>query len=110
MAKINFVIDGKVVEKMPEEDWEAIERAQDGDVKLYLLRPFFSKFLVDEQGKSIPYAQAFKMLGKVPLDDWKDIIQSFTDALQNASVPKANGNSLKPPSDQNMPSSESPAG
>lgn len=111
MTVIRFRIDKETAPKsISTEEWEAFEMAQDGDVKIYRLRPVLARFLVDEQGQAIPHAQALRTLGKLPIEEFMtDVFSAFFDALKGAAVPKVNGNSLSLPSDQ-PPASEFPAG
>jgi len=80
-----------VVNSMTEEEYEALERAQDGDVKMYLLRPLLARFMANDDLTPMDHAQAMKLIGKMPLLSIKDVIQEFMDAMKEKAVPKENG-------------------
>jgi hypothetical protein len=86
------------------EEYEAIEMAQEGELKLRRMRPLVARFMIDEQGGSIPHKQALDILGKLPLEEVKDVFTKFAEALQDTAVPKASGNSLNSPSEATPPS------
>ena len=92
------------------EDYETIEMAQDGVVKMHRLRPLVARFMTGENGQYLPHKQAMDVLGKLPLDEVKDVFQKFTQAVQDAAVPNASGGSLPPPSEADTPVSPSPDG
>lgn len=108
---IHFHLTESLVNALPEEDYEAIERAQDGDVKLYRLRPVMARFMVDENNQPVPFEQAMKQLGRVSLPQFAEFMKTFASDMKEAAVPKVSGGSSLPPSDPRPASgSESPAG
>jgi hypothetical protein len=55
--------------------------------------------MLDEQGKTIPHADALRILNKLPGKEYKDALARFSKALVEAMVPNTNGaasNSLLP--------------
>jgi hypothetical protein len=112
MTTIRFQINEETAYKqIATEEWEAMERAQDGDVKIYRLRPVLARFMVDEEGKPLTQEQALKISGKMPFDEFMgDVFPAFFEALRSAAVPKANGNSSNQLSPASTPASEFPIG
>jgi hypothetical protein len=85
------------------EEWEAMERAQDGELRIYRLRPVLARFMVAEDGTPIPHAQALRELGKVPLEEFvTDVFGAFFKALQDTAVPKVSASLSSSPSEANM--------
>lgn len=91
MSSIKFHISEEQVKTLTWEDYESIERAQDGDVKMYLLRPLLARFVVDDNLSPLPHDQALKSLAKVPLTEVPNIIRGFMDVLKERAIPKASG-------------------
>jgi hypothetical protein len=91
------------------EEYEAIELAQEGTVKLRLMRPLVARFMVDEQGQPITHKRALDILGKLPLEEVRDVMMKFSEALRDSAVPSPSGDSLRQPLEA-TPTSESPAG
>lgn len=112
MTAIRFQINREtIMHDITIEEWEAMERAQDGDAKIYRLRPVLARFVVGEDGKLIPQEQALKEMGKIPFDEFmKDVFTAFFDALKDSAVPNASGSSSKLPSEASTPASPSPDG
>lgn len=72
-----------------------MERAMDGEPRIYLLRPILARYLIDEGGMYIPQAAAMKRLAKLPLDEFlDDVFKPFFEALNETAVPNVSGNSL----------------
>lgn len=80
---------------MSAEDYEAFERAQDGEIKMYRLRPAICRFMVDDNNNPIPHEQAMKMSGKMKVGQYKDFIEKFFATMNDAAIPKVNGNGSK---------------
>lgn len=99
MTVYNFQISEKSVNDMSVEDYEAFERAQDGDLKMYRLRPAVARFMVDDKGQPIPHAQALKMTGAMKIGEMREFIRQFFEAMKGAAVPKENGSLSKLPSE-----------
>ena len=95
MTEINFYITENLINDMDASDYEAFERAQDGDIKIYRLRPAMCRFMVDENNQPIPHAQALKISEKLKIRQLKDFVQKFFDVMKNSAVPKLNGSPLK---------------
>ena len=82
---------------MAEEEYEAIEMAQEGEVKLYRLRPLMARFMVDENRKPLPHDAAKKILGKIPMGEFSNVTMQFVDAFKDSAVPPPSGEPLKSP-------------
>ena len=95
--KIEFNITEDAVNEMSAEDYEAFERAQDGEIKMYRLRPAICRFMVDENNKTIPHEQAMKLSGKMKVGHYKEFIEKFFTTMANATVKKVNGSSSQSP-------------
>jgi hypothetical protein len=85
--QIRFYINKALLESMAEEEYEAIEMAQEGEVKLYRLRPLMARFMVDENRKPLSHDLAKKILGKVPLGEFSSVTMQFVDAFKELAVP-----------------------
>lgn len=99
MTNIYFDITEERINSMSIEDYEALERAQDGEVKLYKLRPVLCRFMANEDGSEIPYEEALKITSKLGIKEFKSFIEQFFNAVKERAVPKANGSPLKSPSE-----------
>lgn len=88
-VKIRFLINKNLLETMTEEEYEAIEMAQDGQARLYRLRPLMARFMVDEHNKPLAHEIAKKQLGKVPMGEFAGVTTQFTEAFRELAVPKA---------------------
>lgn len=108
--EIQFYITEKSVNEMSAEDYEAFERAQDGEIKMYRLRPAICRFMVNEKNEPIAYEQAMKLSGKMKVGQYKDFIEKFFTTMQDATIPKANGSSSKSPTEVELVVSQSPDG
>jgi len=108
--EIIFYITEEAVNNMEAIDYEAFERAQDGEFKLYRLRPALCRFMVDANNKPVPYQQALKVSEKMKISQVKDFIQKFFETVSNNAVPKGNGNLSSSPSEVPMAVSEFPTG
>lgn len=89
--KLRFRLDPSEIKTWPEKDYEAIERAQDGEARLYLLRPIMAKHMIDRDDKPIHPSAALRLLGEIPLEDWPGVIQSFIEGVRDAAIPNAKG-------------------
>lgn len=111
VTKIHFNFTEQIINTMTTEEYEAFERAQDGEFRMYRLRPVMARFMVNGDGQTpINHDRAMKVLGDLPFVKQKDVIEAFTNALQNKTVPKANGNLSKSPSEATSEVSEFPDG
>lgn len=90
-----FYLTKEAVEEMETIDYEAFERAMDGDVKLYRLRPAIARFMVDKDNKPIPYNQALKFSEHLKVKECNEFVRKFFDSMSEKAVPKANGSELK---------------
>ena len=110
VVKLNLYITKELIEAMPEEDYEVIERVQDGEpLKLYKFRPLVAGFMRDDAGKPMTRPAALKVLGKIPVGKWGDVAKQFAEALTGQAVPLGSGSNSPSPSEV-PPPSESPSG
>ena len=102
---IRFQINrGEVMKAISTEEYEAMEMAQDGDAKIYRLRPVLARFMVNDKGEAIPHAAALRTLGKLPFDEFmRDVFPAFFKTLQETAVPNESGGSSKPPLEADLP-------
>lgn len=109
--EITFHLTEENVNNLNWEEYEVFERVQDGEaIKLYRLRPVLARFMVDDKVQPLKHEDAMKILSKIPMREIKDVVTRFMEGLQNSTVPKVNGDSLKSPSEVEPQASESPAG
>jgi len=108
--EIKFLINEQSVNNMTWEEFETFERAQEGDMKLYRLRPVLARFMMNGNNDFMEYEKAMKVLAKIPVSKIKETIGIFMTTLKDGTVPKANGDSLKSPLEVPSEVSESPAG
>jgi len=108
--QLHFHTNPTLFKQLPEEDFEAIERAQDGEVRLYRLRPLIARFMVDDQNQPLTHEAAMKQLGRIPTGEWDEVIRQFADAFRDAAVPNTNGSLSKSPSDPTSTAPPSPTG
>jgi len=108
--EVRFLIDEKSVEAMTWEELETFERAQEGEMKIYNLRPILARFMVNGSDKVMPHDKAMKALGTLPMSKIKETIELFMGALKDGTVPKVNENSSEQPSEPSSAVSEFPDG
>lgn len=107
--EINFLINEQSVNNMTWEEYETFERAQEGDVKLYRLRPILARFMLNGDG-FMAHDKAMKILGGIPIGKIRDTVDQFMDVLKGATIPKGNGTPSKQPSEVPSVDSESRTG
>jgi hypothetical protein len=91
MTEVHFYITKEKIEALSVADFEAFERVQDGDTKIYRLRPAMCQFMVDENNVTVPIETALKITEKFSMGQLKEFVEQFFEAIKLASVPKANG-------------------
>ncbi len=90
--KIRFHVSAEQAQSLSIEEYETIERARDGAVRMYQLRPVLARFMVDEEGKPVEHEQAMKTIGALPASEIGNLMTAMSDALSEAAVPKGSGN------------------
>ncbi len=108
--QLRFSMNKELLNSMTEEEYEAIEMAQDGQARLYRLRPLMARFMVDEQGQSLPHEAAKRQLGQIPMGEWADVTNQFANAFRETAIPNANGRPSSSPSEASTPASPSLTG
>lgn len=108
--EIKFLITEDSINNMSAADYEAFERAQDGDIKLYRLRPAICRFMVDAKNVPVPFAQALKISEQMKVKEMKDFIAKFFDLMRERAIPKESGSPLKSPTEAEQTDSPSLAG
>lgn len=94
-----FDITAEQVNSMSIEDYEALERAQDGEIRIYRLRPVLCRFMVTEENKPIPFDEALKITSKFGFKEFGEFASKFFAAMKEKAVPKASGSPSKLPSE-----------
>ena len=96
---INFDMDRmkEGIEALTWEEYEYFERAQDGEAKLYQLRPVLARFMVDGDRKLLSHDRAMKLLGKVPVMQIQEITKRFYETMKGAAIPKENASPSSSP-------------
>ena len=92
--EIRFLINEQSVNQMTWEEYETFERAQEGDVKLYRLRPILARFMLNGSG-FMEHDKAMKVLANIPLGKIKETINLFMDTMKGSAVPNEKGSELK---------------
>ena len=110
MTDFYFYITEDAINDMEAADYEAFERAQDGDFKLYRVRPSIARFMVDQDNKPIPYAVALKQSEKMKMREVTKFVTAFFEAMQNKAIPKTSGTPSEQPSTVPTVESRSPVG
>jgi hypothetical protein len=108
--KIRFVIDANTIEDtLIGEDYETIGRQMEGQpVGPHRIAFMAARFMVDEQGKVIPHADALRILNKLPGREYKETLKRFSTTLIEVMVPNAKGEALTSPSQANSPKTTTP--
>ncbi|HMM98574.1 MAG TPA: hypothetical protein PKC99_06170 [Anaerolineales bacterium] len=91
MTQIRFHVSESVIKSLTLEEYEAVERAQDGNVRMYLLRPLMARFVVDEKGEPLPTQLALNQLGRLTMEQAGEVIKGFFEAMKDTAIPKASG-------------------
>ena len=88
------------------EEWEAMERAQDGKPRIYQLRPILARFVVGDNGVLLTQEQGMELMRKLPIYDFlHDVFPAFFETLRDGAVPKERelaSSSLSPASTPKM--------
>lgn len=95
--QIEFNLTEDSINEMEAVDYEAFERAQDGDFKLYRIRPAIARFMVDGNNKPIPYNQALKISEKMKIKECMEFVKKFFELTQTRAVPNGNGSQSESP-------------
>jgi hypothetical protein len=96
--EINFYFSTEVKKNLTWEDRDTIEAWGEGEITSRGLRSLAARFMVNEKNEYLPHRQAMKELGKLTDDEITPVLERFATALQEASVPKANGTPSPSPS------------
>lgn len=90
MTTYYFDISEASINSISVEDFEAFERARDGDFKMYLLRPAICRFMADEKGRQIDFDIALKITSKFSMNEMKSFVEQFFNSMKNTAVPNVN--------------------
>lgn len=93
---VQFHVTETGIRDLTTEEFEALERAMDGDVKMYRLRPVLCRFVINEDGSKMEHAQAMKLVGQIPISMIEQVMRGFTESLKVSTVPKENGDLSQP--------------
>lgn len=97
--KIHFHMNEQLVNALTWEEFESLELAQDGQMKLYRIRPLLARFMMNGDGQVMDHGKAMLLLGKLPINEITGVINQFMAALKESTVPKENGNLSGSPSE-----------
>src|SRR5215216_1712851 len=91
--EIRFQVNAKTFQdEISTEEWEAMEMAQDGQPRIYRLRPILARYVVGEDGKIMSQEGGLKVMAKIPLGEFlRDVFPAFFETLNGIAVPKATG-------------------
>jgi hypothetical protein len=91
------------------EEWEAMERAQDGKPRIYQLRPILARFVVGDDGAMLTQEQGMELMRKLPIYDFlHDVFPAFFETLRDGAIPKANGAASSSPLPVSFPQTATP--
>ena len=107
---IKFQVNGGTIyREISTPEWEAMERAMDGHVRVYQLRPILARFVVDEEGARLTQEQGMKIMDALPIHDFlHDVFPAFFTALREGAVPNGNGAASNLPSRVDTPQTATP--
>ncbi len=89
---MQFKVNKERMEALPLEQAIALEDMQMGEqVSLRALRDLFAHFAVDDEGNYLADMDARKAMGRLRLNDLKDIGAQFTAAVKDGVLPPENG-------------------
>jgi hypothetical protein len=108
--KIRFVIDANTIEDtLIGEDYETIGRQMEGQpVGPHRIAFMAARFMVDEQGKTIPHPTALRILNRLPGREYKETLKRFSTTLIEAMVPNASGAASSLPLPASSPQTATP--
>lgn len=89
--QIHFHMREDLINALTWEEYEALELAQEGELVLHRIRPLLARFVVNDENIPVDHKAAMRLIAKVPMDQIKDVIAAFLDALKEKAVPKENG-------------------
>lgn len=91
--QIRFRVNAETIYKeISTEEWEAMERAQDGKPRIYQLRPILARFVVGEDGNTLPQEKGMELMRTIPIHDFlNDVFPVFFKTLSEGAIPKASG-------------------
>lgn len=95
--EIKFLINEQSINNMTWEEFETFERAQEGDMKLYRLRPVLARFMQNGNNDFMEHNKAMKVLAELPISKIKETINLFMSTLKDGAIPNANGSESKSP-------------
>jgi len=101
---LHFVISQKDLEPesnvLTGKDIETIEMFQEGEqIGSYRIKKLAAKFMVDKEGKPIPYQRAIRMFDDMQAEEYADGLKQFMEAMNEAAIPKVKGTPSKSPSE-----------
>lgn len=109
-TKIKFVIDKNTVEDtLIGEDYETIGRQMEGErIGPHRIAHMAARFMVDEQGKTLPHAQALGVLSKLSGREYREMLKKFSDTMTEVMLPNPNGAASDSPSPADSPRTATP--
>ena len=97
--EINFYFSEQARKRLTWDDLDTIEMMQEGEVSTRRLRSLCARYMVDGNNVYLPHAKAMKLLGVLTEEEIQQTIKAFVEAMGQAALPKANGNSSGQPSE-----------
>lgn len=99
-VKIRFLFDSEIRRKrMTWDDLTTLELMREGEVSPRGVKLLAAHFMVDERHQPIEEAKALKILGRLTEDEIEDVLNTFSEAILEAAVPKVKGNGSNSPSE-----------
>ncbi len=91
---LRFRVTKERMEELPLDSAIALEDMQLGEnVHLRTMRDLFAHFLTAEDGAYLPDAEAQRCLGKLRINELKEVGKQFSDAVKEGVIPPASGGS-----------------
>ncbi len=91
---LRFRVTKERMEELPLDSAIALEDMQLGEnVHLRTMRDLFAHFLTAEDGAYLPDAEAQRRLGKLRINELKEVGKQFSDAVKEGVIPPASGGS-----------------
>jgi hypothetical protein len=72
------------------DDLDTMEMIQEGEASSRRIKALAARFMTDDKGQYLPYDKALKTLGALMEEEIADVLVKFSEAIQEAALPKAN--------------------
>lgn len=105
-VKIHFIIDKSNVKKRVKwKDIKMMRKVKPGqldDESLERVQVIACRFMADDQNNYLPLEQAYRIFDELSQEEAEEVINKFTAAFKEATIPNENGSQLKSTSEANF--------